>query len=145
MPLYFDFTPESCRRTTCDSPICNEQQVCFPSSIASKVTKDFRYKREAYRSSEFAARVLAQHGLRVLMKVRWLVYCFWASSDPLERPSCAKLTVLALRSTASLLLWSSRESSAGLRYQQCSGDYGDGPPDWICKGRYEENPLARSS
>ena len=28
-----------------------------------------RYKREAYRGSEFAPRVLANHGLRVVMKV----------------------------------------------------------------------------
>jgi len=30
-----------------------------------------RYKREAYRGSEFAPRILAEHGLRVVMKVRF--------------------------------------------------------------------------
>lgn len=35
-----------------------------------------RYKREAYRGSEFAARILADNGLRVVMKVRtrYLLY-----------------------------------------------------------------------
>lgn len=28
-----------------------------------------RYKREAYRASEFAPRILAEHGLQVVMKV----------------------------------------------------------------------------
>jgi hypothetical protein len=29
-----------------------------------------RYKREAYRGSEFAPRILAEHGIKVVMKVR---------------------------------------------------------------------------
>lgn len=32
-----------------------------------------RYKREAYRGSEFAARILAENGLQVVMKV---IDCF---------------------------------------------------------------------
>ena len=40
-----------------------------------------RYKREAYRGSEFAPRVLAQNGLKVVMKVRFFtVSSLWAYS-----------------------------------------------------------------
>ena len=36
-----------------------------------------RYKREAYRSSEFAPRILSEHGLKVVMKVTYIVFfCF---------------------------------------------------------------------
>ena len=34
-----------------------------------------RYKLEAYRGSEFAPRVFADHGLRVTMKVRFITLC----------------------------------------------------------------------
>lgn len=40
-----------------------------PPGIALFAT-NARYKREAYRGSEFAPRILADNGLRVVMKVR---------------------------------------------------------------------------
>lgn len=40
-------------------------------SLSSEASLIFfcRYKREAYRGSEFAPRILAENGLRVVMKV----------------------------------------------------------------------------
>ena len=43
------------------------------SNVVLALTGDIRYKREAYRSSEFAPRILAEHGLKVLMKVCCLI------------------------------------------------------------------------
>lgn len=38
-----------------------------------------RYKREAYRGSEFAPRILTNNGLRVVMKVNPVIIIFSAS------------------------------------------------------------------
>lgn len=43
-----------------------------PPAVALFAT-NARYKREAYRGSEFAPRILADHGIQVVMKVRLLV------------------------------------------------------------------------
>ena len=45
--------------------------ITFPLLKCSYITPPLaqRYKREAYRASEFAPRILAQEGLTVLMKV----------------------------------------------------------------------------
>jgi hypothetical protein len=44
-----------------------------------------RYKREAYRGSEFAARVLASHGLKVVMKVSCRFCCLAGESVELTQ------------------------------------------------------------
>ncbi|KAJ7815352.1 family 9 carbohydrate esterase [Mycena leptocephala] len=40
-----------------------------PTPAIALFATNARYKREAYRGSEFAPRILAEHGLTVLMKV----------------------------------------------------------------------------
>jgi hypothetical protein len=45
-----------------------------PPAIALFATNG-RYKREAYRASEFAPRILADNGLNVVMKVMQPRYC----------------------------------------------------------------------
>jgi len=43
-----------------------------PPAVALFAT-NARYKREAYRGSEFAPRILVDHGIQVVMKVRLLL------------------------------------------------------------------------
>ena len=67
-----------------------------------------RYKREAFRASEFAPRILAEHGFKIAMKV-------WLSLDPstisditswecLVRPPCYRFAFPPLGGAASALL-----------------------------------------
>lgn len=52
------------------SPFCKFEYVCVGHAPASAMfATNARYKRESYRGSEFAARILADNGLPVVMKV----------------------------------------------------------------------------
>lgn len=71
-----------------------------------------RYKREAFRGSEFAPRILADNDLRVVMKASAPYLSLhdyelrlWFPNG--VGPSCAEFAVSALRGPAGALLWSS--------------------------------------
>ena len=58
------------RRLTGCGLVCTSRKVhCSPLTM-SKIEIFYRYSREANRASEFAPRILNDHGLRVVMKVR---------------------------------------------------------------------------
>lgn len=79
-----------------------------------------RYKREAYRHSEFAPRVLADEGLDVIMKVASTFMRRTIGSlikGALVRPPCHSLEEPDRRSSYCAPLWPSREPGPSFRHQ----------------------------
>ena len=51
------------------SPVCIRRFCASCSLINLSLLANARYKRESYRGSEFAPKILAENGIRVVMKV----------------------------------------------------------------------------
>ncbi|KAG2063570.1 hypothetical protein BDR04DRAFT_1123168 [Suillus decipiens] len=84
------------------------------------------WKREAYRGSEFAPRVLAEHGIDVAIK----------SDHPVVNSR-----YLLHETRPSTLLWPGSRTWASLRYVYTCRGHGDGTSDWDAETRYGMMPV----
>ena len=94
-----------------------------------------RYKREAYRGSEFAPRILADHGIQVVMKVRLPL----PQIDPLlnkiptVRSPGSGLSLPPLRGAASTLLRAAGGSRPCLCYYYLRRSCRVWTQAWLCE------------
>jgi hypothetical protein len=86
-----------------------------PPAVAIFAT-NARYKRESYRGSEFAPKILAENGLTVLMKAGDVTQRILRALTPtfIERSPSSRFKISALRGSASALLWPREQPGDGI-------------------------------